>query len=169
MRGGEKGVSRGIAPGSNECGSLNHCARFVFPLSRYRTNRPPSSVAKAGPHGGSSLVTGVADPVLTTFNYPNLTHTPAPRVRAALVSSGGVPPSLPGTPAGWLPGAKRMGRLLWSRGHERVPERGLDSPKYHRAGACCFIEIMGNSQIAGGGVPSQVKNYSPNTQNRSAS
>ena len=68
------------------------------------------------------------------------------RVRAALVSSGGVPPSLPGTPAGWLPGAKRVGRLLWSRGHERVPERGLDSPKHHRAGACCFIEIMGNSQ-----------------------
>ena len=68
------------------------------------------------------------------------------RVRAALVSSGGVPPSLPGTPAGWLPGAKRVGRLLWSRGHERVPERGLDSPKHHRAGACCFIKIMGNSQ-----------------------
>ena len=26
----QRGVSRGIAPGSNECGSLNHCARLVF-------------------------------------------------------------------------------------------------------------------------------------------
>ena len=34
------------------------------------------------------------------------------RVRAALVSSGGVPPSLPGTPAGWLPGAKRAGSSI---------------------------------------------------------
>ena len=86
------------------------------------------------------------------------------RVRAALVSSGGVPPSLPGTPAGWLPGAKRVGRLLWSRGHERVPERGLDSPKHHRAGACCFIEIMGNSQIASSTGAAQLGNLSQPAQ-----
>ena len=29
----QKSISRGIAPGSNECGSLSHCARFVFFLS----------------------------------------------------------------------------------------------------------------------------------------
>ena len=47
----QKGVSRGIAPGSNECGSLNHCARFVFPLSRaIDYTDSPSYVAKTGPH-----------------------------------------------------------------------------------------------------------------------
>jgi len=34
----QKGVSRGIAPCSNECGSLSHCARFVF--SRALSTKP---------------------------------------------------------------------------------------------------------------------------------
>ena len=35
-----KGASRSIAPGSNECGSLEHCAiALCFSLARYRLNR----------------------------------------------------------------------------------------------------------------------------------
>ena len=33
----QKGASRSIAPGSNECGSLSHCARACLHLSRYRS------------------------------------------------------------------------------------------------------------------------------------
>ena len=36
----QKGTRCGIAPGSAECESLNHCGRSVI-LSRYRLNRLP--------------------------------------------------------------------------------------------------------------------------------
>ena len=70
-------------------------------------------------------------------------------VRAALVSSGGVPPSLPGTPAGWLPGAKRADSSI-GRGATSVHQNGaLTVQNITGLGLAvfCFIGIMGNSHI----------------------
>ena len=42
----QKGVSRGIAPCSNECGSLSHCARFVFSRALSTKPTPPSNTQR---------------------------------------------------------------------------------------------------------------------------
>ena len=41
----QKGASLNIAPGSNECGSLGHCARFVFLSRAIDQTGSPSNVA----------------------------------------------------------------------------------------------------------------------------
>ena len=53
----QKGLSRVIAPGSNECGSLNHCARLVFLSHAIDCTGSPSYLLCS--ESGSSLPTVV--------------------------------------------------------------------------------------------------------------